>query len=134
LTNHLYTIELRFFGAELDISLLTQELTLGSTESLEPRKNFPNAMQRTPVWRFDGEGYLGYQQEWDSFEAGLTFLLSVLKPFKEKIIIASKQHSSIWWCGHFQSSFDGGPTLSSDLLKDLAGYEIPIFIDNYFSQ
>jgi hypothetical protein len=40
----------------------------------------------------------------------------------------------ILWCGHFQSSFDGGPTLSPELLKQLGEFEVELFIDNYFSE
>jgi len=38
-----------------------------------------------------------------------------------------------WWCGHFQSGFDGGPTLTPDLLRRLGEFGADLFIDNYFS-
>ena len=38
-----------------------------------------------------------------------------------------------WWCANFQSSFDGGPTFSVRLLKGLADFEVPLYLDNYFS-
>jgi hypothetical protein len=34
----------------------------------------------------------------------------------------------------FSASFDGGPTLSPELLRELADFGVPVFIDNYFEQ
>jgi hypothetical protein len=38
--------------------------------------------------------------------------------------LAHTDHHAIWWCGHFQDSFDGGPTLSARILERL-GFEQP---------
>jgi len=55
-------------------------------------------------------------------------------PQREKIAKYSATSDLIWWCGHFQSSLDGGPTLSAELLRDLGGFGVELYIDNYLSQ
>ena len=35
------------------------------------------------------------------------------------------------WCGHFSSSFDGGPRLSEKILKALGDLGLPLWIDTY---
>ena len=69
-----------------------------------------------------------------SLEEGLLHLLETLEPKKESIGVLAKNAEVIWWCGHFQSSFDGGPTLSASLLQRLGDFGVPLFIDNYFSE
>ena len=90
-------------------------------------------MRRHPFWAYDGRGEAGFQDEWDSLEDGLQFLLKQLNSRKTDIVALARQFDGYWWCGHFQASFSGGPTLSAKLLAELASYEIPISIDNYFS-
>lgn len=37
----------------------------------------------------------------------------------------------VWWCGHFQSSFDGGPMISPSLLTRLGEFGVLLFIDQF---
>lgn len=76
---------------------------------------------------------MGFQSEWASLEDGLEFLLKSLDSRKTEIIAAARQFEGLWWCRHFQSSFDGGPTMSSKLLTEIGSYGMPLSIDNYFS-
>ncbi len=55
-------------------------------------------------------------------------------PLRGTLLNLTTEFNGIWWCGHFQSSFDGGPTLTPTLLRDLASFEIPLYLDNYFSE
>lgn len=89
--------------------------------------------KKRPFWAYNGEGEEGAQSEWQSLEDGLNFLLRRLSHHRPMVIELAKNHEGIWWCGHFQSSFDGGPTLSPKLLTELASYGLPLSIDNYFS-
>jgi hypothetical protein len=73
-------------------------------------------------------------QEWDSLEEGILYILKDLSPKRELIWSAFGKFNMYWWCGHFQSSFDGGPTLSSELLRKLADFGAKLFLDNYFSK
>lgn len=122
--DHIYTVEIRFFGDVLNREEITQFLGLHPKNCLDRNKN--------KVWGYNGEGENGFQIEWESLEQGLYFLFFILSPLRTKIIEISKKYRGIWWCGHFQESFDGGPTLSPEILVELASYELPIFIDNYF--
>ena len=42
-------------------------------------------------------------------------------------------HQAVWWCGHIQSSFNGGPTLSAALMKRIGEIGVPLSIDDYHS-
>jgi hypothetical protein len=64
----------------------------------------------------------------------LEFLLKNLSSKKADIADLATQFDGFWWCGHFQTSFDGGPTLSPKLLTEISSYGIPLSIDNDFSQ
>ncbi len=123
---HTYTVELRFFGDHLNPNEVTQYLKLNPL--IQNKKN--NSL---PCWGYNGLGAKDYKDEWLSLEEGLFFLCRNLEPIKGKIIKLSSKFSSVWWCGHFQSGFDGGPTLSPELLKELSDFNVPLFIDNYFS-
>jgi hypothetical protein len=81
------------------------------------------------MWAFNG----GHSADWDSFEEGLTFVLDGAEPAATMFVKWRAEHKAIWWCGHFQSSFDGGPTLSAGLLERLGAFGVELFIDNYFS-
>lgn len=76
---------------------------------------------------------MGFKPEWASLQEGLEFLLEGLSSRKAEIIALGRQYDGVWWCGHFQASFDGGPTLSPKLLTELGSYEISLSIDNYFN-
>jgi len=71
--------------------------------------------------------------EWTSLEDGFRFILGILDQKRSKIIDFAHKYDGIWWCGHFQSGFNGGPILSPELLMKLASYEMPIYIDNYIN-
>jgi hypothetical protein len=82
------------------------------------------------AWAFDGNG----PSEWASLEEGLAFVLSQLDSSKATFSEYRKSYDLIWWCGHFQSTFDGGPVLSAGMLERLAAFGVELFIDNYFSE
>ncbi len=84
------------------------------------------------LWAYDGRTSTE-APEWLSLEQGLAFLLDKLQPVKQKLS-KFKDHDILFWCGHFQSSFDGGPTLSPSLLVALGNFGVPVFIDNYFHE
>lgn len=130
---HTYTVELRFFGDHLMPSEISVRLNLLPSSSFCQLENQLLAKKRRPYWAYNGQGVIGFQPEWDSLEKGLDFLLSSLCTRKTEIIALARQFDGLWWCGHFQASFDGGPTLSPMLLTEIGSYEIPLSIDNYFS-
>jgi hypothetical protein len=82
------------------------------------------------MWAFDGNG----PGEWESLEQGLDFVCDALDKGNVSLDQYRADFELIWWCGHFQSSFDGGPRLSPAILARLASFGAPLFIDNYFSR
>lgn len=101
--------------------------------TFSPRRRSEQGFGYYSDWIYDGEDQAGFQSEWSSLDEGLNFLMSCLDPVKEGIAKALVGAEGLWWCGHFQSSFDGGPTLQPTTLRRLAQYSCPVFIDNYFS-
>jgi hypothetical protein len=61
-------------------------------------------------------------------------VLESLWPHRDKIAKYAATSKLVWWCGHFQSSFDGGPTLSLALLRKLGEFGADLHIDNYLSR
>ena len=130
--NHTYLVELRFFGDLLDPSEVSS--ILGLQPSLyssheEPLLN----RKRRPFWGYNGIEHPEFQAEWLSLEDGLAFVAGRLSALKSEVVQLSKRFDGLWWCGHFQTSFDGGPTLSPQILAEVASFGCPLYLDNYFS-
>ena len=130
--NHAYTVEIRFYGDTLEPSEVTRRLSLQPISASTATTVSPDRRNVRPFWGFNGQGEEGFQSEWQSLEHGLDFLLRRITPLKPTVIELSQEFDGIWWCGHFQTSFDGGPTLSPRILSEIASYGFPLFIDNYF--
>jgi hypothetical protein len=129
---HAYTVELRFLGEQLEPSEISARLNLQPSHALSQSLNQSSKRKRRPYWGYDGQGEDGYQPEWTSLEDGFEFLFKILISRRAEIIALARQFDGFWWCGHFQTSFDGGPTLSPKLLTEISSYEISLSIDNYF--
>lgn len=130
---HTYTVQLRFSGDQLEPSEISTKLTLAPSHTSIQLQDQLATKKRHPLWAYNGQGEVGFQDEWDCLEDGLGFLLKILGPKKTEIIAMARQFGGVWWCGHFQASFNGGPTLSPTLLTELGSYGISLSIDNYFS-
>jgi hypothetical protein len=130
---HEYTVEFRIFSEKLNPSEITQELGLQPCQTRVA--DAPGSVGRLPqgiqeMWAYDGgEGSI----TWESLEDGLTFVLDKLWSHRETIAKYKASGELVWWCGNFQSSLNGGPTLRSTLLKRLGEFGADLFIDNYFS-
>ena len=131
--NHVYNVTLSFTGAMLSPMELTQRLNLRPSQAYDPALP-ARGKNRSRYWEYDGHDSEGYRLEWESLDHGLMFLTRCLLPVREEIIDLSRQFRGCWWCGHFQSSFDGGPTLSPALLTELAAFGLPLSIDCYFTE
>lgn len=130
---HEYTVELRITGEALVPATITQVLGLEPCSMRETGER--NAAGR--VWTQALWGYNGFPSDtpnyWASLEDGLTFLLQRLEPLRSQIVSYKQNYNVVFWCGHFQSSFDGGPTLTARLMERLADFGVDLYIDNYFS-
>lgn len=122
-------MELRVYGPSLDPDVITRDTGLQPCRTQRAGTRLGSKTLGQSMWGFDGA--LGDQ--WESLEQGLNALLDLVEPQRGAFERYAKQYSIIWWCGHFQRSFDGGPTLSVKLLNRLAEFPADLFIDNYFS-
>ena len=129
---HEYTVEFRISSAELVPATVTE--TLGLEPSLVRQvgeKRSERTVWEQALWAYDG---FPPDRYWTSLEDGLIFLLDRLEPLQSQIDNYKQSYDLIFWCGHFQSSFDGGPTLSAGLLRRLGAFGVDVYIDNYLTE
>lgn len=130
---HTYTVQLRFSADQLEPAEISAKLNLTPSHTSSQLQNQSATKKRRAFWAYNGQGEVGFKTEWLCLEDGLEFLFKSLGPKKAEILAVARQFEGLWWCGHFQASFDGGPTLSPKVLTELGSYGIPLSIDNYFS-
>lgn len=131
---HEYTVELRIHGADLVPATITQALRLDPITVREVgERRAEGRVWDQAVWSYNGFP-MDTPHHWESLEDGLTFLLDRLESLRSQIDEYKHIYDIVFWCGHFQSSFDGGPTLSTQLMRRLADFGVDLFIDNYFAE
>ena len=132
---HQYTVEFRIFSATLDPVTITRELGLRPCQTRIQGSQRADGKTLTGMWAFDGtDDESAGKIEWTSLEEGLAYVLGRLWPLRETIEKYAANADLIWWCGHFQDGFDGGPQLSPSLLSRLGEFGAALYIDNYFSE
>jgi hypothetical protein len=120
MSNHKYTVEFRIWGDTLDPTEIERELGLEACQTrMAGVSRFAGRIDKG-LWAYNGPP--GSPEDWSSLEDGLRHVLEHLWPHRERIAKYAETAMLVWWCGHFQSSFDGGPTLSTDLLKRLSEF------------
>ena len=129
---HVYTVEFRIVSGTLDLAAITSELSLQPCQVWLQGSLRADGKARPGMWAYNGFGN-DAGKDWDSLERGLDFLLNKLWPHKEAIARYGLNAHLVWWCGHFQASFDGGPNLSSSMLERLGAFGAELYIDNDFS-
>jgi hypothetical protein len=130
---HEYSVALRISGTKLDPTEVTMRLHLTPTQvriAGQPRPGGKSAWDES-MWEFevrpDGK------TAWPSLEEGLRTLLSSFQSLHETREHYQREFHVFLWCGHFSSSFDGGPALSSTLLKQLGDFGVELHLDTYSS-
>lgn len=86
------------------------------------------------MWSYDGFPQGESPKSWDSLDEALVSVVQKMWPVRHKLEGYKQRYKVILRCGHFQSSFDGGPTLSPSTLKMLGEFGVEVFIDNYLSE
>jgi len=128
---HKYSVTLRISGSGLDPAEVTAKLGLAAVQvRFAGQRRSDNSVWEESMWEY------AIQREglWLSLEEGLKALLSVLQPCVEPLRHYQETFQVTLWCGHFTSSFDGGPTFSPPLLKRLGDFGVELYIDTYFSK
>ena len=127
---HRYTVELRITGSNLDPDQVTESLGLAPTQvRRKGEKKSPASSWTTNMWGF--EVLPPNRSDWDTLSDGLTTLLSTLEPIRNSLRPYLSANEVYIWCGHFTSSFDGGPSISPNLLKSLADFGAQLVLDTY---
>jgi hypothetical protein len=123
-----YTVELRISGRDLSPSEITKAMGIQPTHVRHRggRRSASSTFE-SGVWSYAGTD----ADEWASLEAGLASLMEILRSKKALIASYAERFDVCWWCGHFQQSFDGGPTFSPALLGDLADFGVAVVLSNY---
>jgi hypothetical protein len=129
--SHTYSVEFRIYSKTVDPHSITRDLGLQPCQLLIEGERRSATSVYKGMWAYNGTDDEAVQ--WDSLEEGLTFVLDKLWPHREAIAKCRANGDLIWWCGHFQAGFDGGPLLCSQLLRRLGEFGVDLFIDNYFS-
>ncbi|ADW71604.1 DUF4279 domain-containing protein [Granulicella tundricola] len=129
--SHKYTVEFRIYGKSLDPAAVTADLGLEPCRTVNPGTRRADGRLLEGLWAFDGDPSEAFS---GSLEEALRFVLDLLHPLKERILAYRTSAHLVWWCGHFQSSFDGGYTLSAAVLGQLSDFGVEFTVDNYFSE
>jgi hypothetical protein len=130
---HEYTVEFRIHGTDLNVPAVTHELGLRpSLVRLVGERRDENTQWKEAMWSYDGFPESEGSKSWSSLEEGLDFVLKKLWPFRDRIGTFGNKHKVILWCGHFQSTLDGGPTLSPGMLKRLGDFGVALYLENHF--
>jgi len=85
------------------------------------------------MWEYEAKPG-GEEREWHSLEKGLQALLSMFASRQATLREYQQRFKVSLFCGHFTSSFNGGPTLSPSLLEELGDFGIELFLDTYCSE
>jgi hypothetical protein len=127
-----YTVELRVESEHLLPDQVSIDLGLEPSfvRRAGERRSGTSVFSKS-VWAFGGARPA---KEWNSIEDGLHHLLDVLTPKRTQLEPYFQQCSVYWWCGKFQSSFDGTLTLSPATLSALAKFGAPLTLASYFSE
>lgn len=103
------------------------DLILGRVQDADGR--------RKSIWAFNSSSLVSEGDGFhESLEVGLCLLLERLESKKDILHANFEGWEMMLWCGHFQSSFDGGPTFSPRVLRVLGDFGVQLFLDNYFSE
>lgn len=130
MNGHDYTVEFRIQSRSLRMSDITLELGLAPVRCQEKGDKHLGKPLEKGIWIFDGAVGAG---RWGSLEAGLTFVLDKLWGHREVIGKYKRVADILWWCGSFQSSIDGGPTFSPELMGRLGEFGAILYLETYFS-
>ena len=133
MTGHAFTVEFRIVGGDLDPELITSELGLEPCQTRGPGELRADGRVLPGIWAYSGYGQCDGPY-WEALEEGIVFVLDRLWRHREVIGSYKTKAKLIWWCGHFQTSFDGGPVLSASLLSRLGEFGAELFIDTFFCE
>jgi len=132
---HSYLVSLRISGHALDPSKLTSELGIAPTQVRIKGQQRPGgkSVWDESMWEYEPTPPSGGQREWLSLEEGLRAVLSLFASREQLLRDYQQRFRVCVFCGHFTSSFNGGPTFAPSLLKELGDFGVELLLDTYCS-
>jgi Domain of unknown function (DUF4279) len=127
-------VSLRISGHALDPSKITSEPGIEPTQVRikgQPRPGGKSVWDES-MWEYEPTPS-GREREWRSLEEGLRAVLSLFASRQQLLRDYQQRFRVCLFCGHFTSSFNGGPTLAPSLLKELGDFGVELFLDTYGS-
>lgn len=114
---HSYLVSLRISGETLVPSQITSELGLQPTQvRVKGQRRGPNSVWDESMWEYEVKPSSG-ERDWRSLEGGLEAVLAIFFCRQRTLREYQQRFNVCLFCGHFSSSFDGGPTMSPSLLQ-----------------
>jgi hypothetical protein len=131
---HSYLVALRITGKALNVTDVTHMLGITPTQTRIQGQLRPGgrSVWDESMWEYEVRGN-NRKGEWRSLEGGLDKILSRFAPSKKILRRYQRGFKVQLFCGHFSSSFNGGPKLSPALLKRLGNFGVELFLDTYSS-
>ena len=131
---HTYSVALRISGTDVDLAEVSDTLKMKPTQTrvAGQRRDSSNFVWPESMWEYEvrpGEG----KDVWDSLEDGLRTLISTIASRDTELRSYQRRCKVFLWCGHFSSSFGGGPTLSPRILAALADFGVELMLETYVS-
>jgi hypothetical protein len=129
---HEYDVALRISGKTLDVTEVTSTLGLKPTQiRIAGQRRSEKSVWDESMWEY--RVLSSKRMPWSSLEKGLDRIVSIFRPHQKLLRQYQRRFRVQLFCGHFSSSFDGGPTFSPPLLKVLGNFGVELFLDTYFS-
>jgi len=126
-----YTVELRIESELLNPSLVSTEMELTPSIVRMQGQTLGKKNYKKSLWGYSGNK-TSVENEWISLEDGLWHVIGSVNSKRGVIKKYIQEFDVYWWCGHFQSSFDGGPKISAKIMKELGEFGAPLILSNYF--
>ncbi len=124
---HEYTVEFRIEVPGSSVNQISDQLGLPPSHTrFEKEKGYS-------IWGFNGSNDSERLPVWNDLSEGILFVAKRLEPQLPLIRRFISVYRCYWWCGHFHSGFDGGPTLLPNVLTKLASIGAEVYIDTYHS-
>ncbi|MBV9573780.1 MAG: DUF4279 domain-containing protein [Acidobacteriales bacterium] len=130
---HSYLVELTIAGDSIDELALSQQIGLEATRFFKKgEERSPGRIMERSLWSLEVLPDNG--KEWLSLEEGLMCLVGKLTPARNHLKELAAEYDVFISCGHFYSSFGGGPTLSPKMLELLAQFGVSLRISDYWGE
>jgi hypothetical protein len=130
---HSYLVALRISGKGLDIAEVTAKLGIKPTQvRLRGQPRSAKSVWDESTWEYEARAN-NRKGQWRSLEDAVQKILSQFRPRRRTLRHYQRRFKVTLFCGHFSSSFNGGPRFSPALLKELGDFGVELYLDTYFS-